>query len=129
MEFRKSSPKLIDAFEAAMPAAPAVKRQMFGYPCGFVNGNMFMGLFADAMFVRLPEESRDELMGLGGKTFEPMPGRPMRDYVVIPDTILAKPAELKAWAGKALSYGLSIPPKKKKPAKSGKKSKRSSKSR
>jgi len=102
-----------------MPGAPAVKRQMFGYPCGFVNGNMFIGLFADAMFVRLPEDSRDELMSIGGKPFEPMPGRPMRDYVVIPDTIVAQPAVLKAWAGKAFKYGSSIAPKTKKPAKGG----------
>jgi hypothetical protein len=63
MEFQKSPQELIDAFEAAMPGAPAMKRPMFGYPCGFVNGNMFMGLFADKMFVRLPEDSRAELDG------------------------------------------------------------------
>jgi len=113
---------LIEAFEAAMPGAPAVKRPMFGYPCGFVNGNMFMGLFADKMFVRLPEDSRAELMGIGGTPFEPMPGRPMRDYVVLPEAIVTKPAELKAWAGKALRYGESLPAKKKKPAKAGAKS-------
>ena len=122
MEFRKSPQELIEAFEAAMPGAPAVKRPMFGYPCGFVNGNMFMGLFADKMFVRLPEDSRAELMGIGGTPFEPMPGRPMRDYVVLPEAIVTKPAELKAWAGKALRYGESLPAKKKKPAKAGAKS-------
>ena len=126
MEFRKSPKELIDAFEAAMPGAPAVKRPMFGYPVGFVNGNMFMGLFADKMFVRLPEDSRAELMGIGGSTFEPMPGRPMRDYVVIPATIIAKPAELKSWAAKALSHGESLPAKKKKSAKVGKTSKKKS---
>jgi TfoX/Sxy family transcriptional regulator of competence genes len=126
VEFRKSSQKLIDAFEAAMPGAPAVKRQMFGYPCGFVNGNMFMGLFADSMFVRLPEDSRAELMSIGGAPFEPMPGRPMRDYVVIPEAIVTKPAELKSWVGKALRYGSSLPAKKKKSAKVGKTSEKKS---
>jgi TfoX/Sxy family transcriptional regulator of competence genes len=116
MEFRKSPLELIDAFEAAMPGAPAMKRPMFGYPCGFINGNMFTGLFADKMFVRLPEDSRAELMGIGGSTFEPMPGRSMRDYVVIPEKIIAKPAELKSWVGKALRYGSSLPPKRKSPA-------------
>jgi TfoX/Sxy family transcriptional regulator of competence genes len=120
MEFRKSPQQLLDAFEAAMPSAPAVKRPMFGYPAGFVNGNMFMGLFADKMFVRLPEDSRAELMGIGGTTFEPMPGRPMRDYVVIPQTMIAKPPELKSWVAKALRYGDSLQAKKKKPAKLGK---------
>ena len=122
MEFRKSPQELIDTFEAAMPGAPAVKRQMFGYPAGFVNGNMFMGVFADKMFVRLPEDSRAELMGIGGTTFEPMPGRPMREYVVLPKAIIAKPAELKSWVAKALRYGGSLPAKKKKPAKGASKS-------
>ena len=126
MEFRKSPKELIDAFEAAMPGAPAVKRPMFGYPAGFINGNMFMGLFADKMFVRLPEDSRAELMGIGGTPFEPMPGRPMREYVVIPETIVARPAELKSWAAKALRYGESLPAKKKKPAKGAAKSKKKS---
>ena len=120
MEFRKSPQELLDAFEAAMPGPPAVKRPMFGYPAGFINGNMFIGVFADKMFVRLPEDSRAELMGIGGTTFEPMPGRQMRDYVVIPQTIVAKPAELKAWAGEALRYGSSLPTKKKKQAKASK---------
>ena len=124
MEFRKSPQELIDAFEAAMPDAPAVKRPMFGYPAGFINGNMFLGLFADKMFVRLPEDSRAELMGIGGTPFEPMPGRPMREYVVIPEKIIVEPAELKAWAGKALRYGASLPAKK--PAKGASKSKKKS---
>jgi hypothetical protein len=43
----------------------------------------------------------------------------MRDYVVIPQTIIAKPAESKAWVGKALRYGESLLAKKKKSAKGG----------
>jgi hypothetical protein len=52
-------------------------------------------------------------MGICGTTFEPMPGPPMRDYVVLPDAIMKKPTELKAWARKALRYGGSLPAKKK----------------
>jgi len=28
---------------------------VFGYPCAFVNGNMFAGLFQTELFVRLSE--------------------------------------------------------------------------
>src|SRR5258708_961342 len=108
-----------------MPGAPAVKRAMVGYSGGFVNSDIVTGLFADKMVVGLPEDAGVGLMGIGGSTFEPMPGRPMRDYVVIPETIIAKPAELKSWVAKALRYGGSLPAKKK-PAKGGKTSRKKS---
>lgn len=93
---------------------------MFGYPSAFVNGNMFMGLFADNILLRLSEPQRDELMRMGGKTFEPMPGRPMREYVVLPASILANRGALSSWVAKSLAFGKSLPSKKKKPIKSRK---------
>jgi TfoX/Sxy family transcriptional regulator of competence genes len=129
MEFRKSPQKLIETFGAAMPAAPAERRLMFGYPAGFVNGNMFMGLFGDVMHLRLPDELRIELTKLGGAPFEPMPGRPMREYVVVPESLLKSSSKLASWVDKALRHTMSLPPKKKKakppkPAKSGVKTRR-----
>lgn len=113
MEFRKSPQKLIDTFEAAMPGARAERRQMFGYPTGFVNGNMFMGLFGDRMHLRLPEELRVELIKIGGAPFEPMPGRPMPEYVVVPESILKNSSRLAAWVHSAMRHTMSLPPKKK----------------
>jgi TfoX/Sxy family transcriptional regulator of competence genes len=114
MAFRKSPQKLIETFEAAMPGAPAERRQMFGYPVGFVNGNMFMGLFGDVMHLRLPEELRIELIRIGGAPFEPMPGRPMREYVVVPESVLKSSSKLASWVDKALRHTMALPPKKKK---------------
>ena len=57
MKWQKSSQGLIDLFESVMPGPPAVQRKMFGYPAGFVNGNMFMGLFQESMILRLPDGS------------------------------------------------------------------------
>lgn len=56
---------------------------MFGYPAAFVNGNMFTGVFADRVFVRLPADELAEAARLGGKLLEPMPGRPMKAYTEI----------------------------------------------
>lgn len=114
MEFRKSPQKLIDTFEAAMPSAPAERRQMFGYPTGFVNGNMFMGLFGGRMHLRLPEDLRIELVKIGGTPFEPMPGRPMREYVVVPESLLKSSSKLSAWVERAMRHTMSLPPKTKK---------------
>ena len=57
---------------------------MFGYPAAFVGGNMATGLFADHWVVRLPEAEIEAAKAAGAGSFEPMPGRPMKAFVVIP---------------------------------------------
>ncbi len=115
-EWKKSSDKALERFERLVPEGPAIiKKKMFGYPCSFVNGNMFMGLFADDLFLRLPEGDREEfLMIEGARQLEPMPGKPMKEYVVIPEGMFSKPDEIHRWIDKSLSYLLSLPAKKKK---------------
>jgi TfoX/Sxy family transcriptional regulator of competence genes len=112
MKLRKSPEELVAKFDEVMPGPPATKRKMFGFPAGFVNGNMFMGLFEDSMILRLPAESREELMQLyGGKAFAPMAGRVMKEYVALPESILRDRQRLSSWVAKALVYGASLPPK------------------
>ena len=115
MKLRKSPLELIAIFDAVMPGPPAVRRLMFGFPAGFINGNMFMGLFEDKMILRLPDDLRDELMGVeGAKAFAPMAGRVMKAYVVVPDSLLGDRKTLSSWVSKALAHGESLPPKEKK---------------
>src|ERR1700676_5226618 len=112
MQWRKSPQELIDLFVSVMPGPPAVQRKMFGYPAGFINGNMFMGLFQDDMILRLPEALREEFLKKdGAKIFEPMPGRPMREYVAVPPRLLVNPKELVRWILEAREYGASLKPK------------------
>ena len=112
MKWQKSSQGLIDFFDTVMPGPPAVQRKMFGYPAGFVNGNMFMGLFQESMILRLPEGPREEFLIVhNAKIFEPMPGRPMREYVAVPPPVLRDRKELTAWVAKAFGYGASLKPK------------------
>ena len=115
MQWKKSPPELIAAFEKAAPKDPrAVKRPMFGYPALFVNGNMFAGTYQDKVVVRLPEADRGKLLKeKGAAPFEPMPGRPMKEYVVVPAPVVAKPAALRSWIDRGLAYALTLPPKKK----------------
>jgi TfoX/Sxy family transcriptional regulator of competence genes len=112
MKWRKPSDALVELFAAVTPGPPAVSRKMFGFPAAFVHGNMFMGLHQEDMLLRLPEDARTELLAVrGAHTFEPMPGRPMREYVVLPPSLLDNRDKLAAWVNKALRYGLSLPPK------------------
>jgi len=101
------------AFETTTSGLPATEpRKMFGYSCVFAKGNMFAGLHEAGMVLRLSEEQRAEFLRLrGAKQFEPMPGRVMREYVVVPKVLLDEPERLRAWVEKSLTYVLSLPAK------------------
>jgi len=110
--WKKTSPELVAAFDEAVPVSPAItRRPMFGYASAFVNGNMFVGTFQDAIVVRLSESDRATLLKVkGAAPFEPM-GRPMKEYLVIPASVVAKPKELAAWIERAHGYALTLPAK------------------
>ena len=90
-------------------------RKMFGYPCAFVRGQMLAGTFQDHILLRLSEADRAKFLKLpGAKLFEPMPGRPMREYVELPPAVMDSPAAIKRWTKCSLAYVLTLPPKVKK---------------
>lgn len=91
----------------------ATKRKMFGCPCAFVNGNMFAGLFQDEMFLRLNDEDRAAIRKqYDTSLFEPIPGRPMRSYVLVPHYVLKSPRLLNEWMTKSAEYAKTLPGKK-----------------
>jgi len=115
----RSPEELVKVFEEALDNWPGAQiRKMFGYPAGFVNGQMFTGLHEDKMFVRLSPKDLAVFMQIDGAApFAPMQGRPMREYAVIPASILHDSTALHDWLVKAFDYTLSLPPKAKKGAK------------
>jgi len=117
-EWRRAPDALIQQFGRAVEGLPGVEpRKMFGYPAVFVNGNMFAGLFQDSVILRLSAGDRGSLPG--ATPFEPMPGRPMREYVVAPASVVDSTKQLRAWLERARSFAASLPPKERarKPAK------------
>jgi TfoX-like protein len=112
--WEKSPADLAERFTATVSAMPGAEvRKMFGYPAGFVNGQLFTGLFGSSWHVRLPDAERGQLAAVGGTPFEPMPGRPMREYLVLPPDMAADSAAVEPWLGRALAYVQELPPKKK----------------
>jgi len=85
---------------------------MFGYPCRFVNGNMFTGLHENNMVLRLFENDREKFLKLeNAKQFKPMPNRVMKEYVVIPPQMINDENLLKPWMQLSLNYAKSLPKK------------------
>jgi hypothetical protein len=111
--FDKSPPELVDRFAAVMDGFPeAERRKMFGYPAAFVGGNMATGLFADKWVVRLPDDEIEPAKARGAGAFEPMPGKPMKAFVVIPAGDVADDAAVTAWVERGLALARSMPSKK-----------------
>jgi TfoX/Sxy family transcriptional regulator of competence genes len=112
-QFTKAPPKLVALFEQVVAGLPPVEiRKMFGYPAAFANGQMFASLFQDHFILRLPEGERAAFIHAhGAHVFEPMPGRPMREYVEVPPALLKTGEEFDGWLAKGLAYAQSLPPK------------------
>lgn len=116
MKFEKSSAEMIAFFDAVAPKSEDIeKKKVFGYPACFVNGNMFVGLHENSFIIRLPEPDRAKAIGKEGATqFEPMPGRPMKEYIVAAPQMLENPKKLADWIARSLIYARSLPAKAKK---------------
>ena len=117
MAWTKSPQSLIDLFDKSVPSAASVtRRKMFGYPAAFANGNLFIGLHQNDFIMRLSEGDRSRFTAqYGERTFEPMSGRPMRQYVRLPEELLADPRKRANWIKRSLSYAETIVPKAKYP--------------
>lgn len=119
MAWTKAPQGMVDLFHACLPEGPGLeRRRMFGQPCAFVNGNMFAGLLQEVAFVRLHPTLHAALDAeFGVHHFEPMPGRPMRAYVVLPDAVLEDEGRYSELLQAAYAFTSAMPPKDKKPRK------------
>jgi TfoX/Sxy family transcriptional regulator of competence genes len=111
--FTKSPPELVARFDATAARFPEARpRKMFGYPALFVGGNLVTGLFADGWMIRLAEADLAEVLTLpGAKPFEPMAGRTMKGYALLPAAVVADDAALDGWIGRAIAFVRTLPAK------------------
>ena len=114
----KPDPETKAFFESVVPEHPDVRtRPMFGQLSAFVNGNMFMGIFGSDVFVRLGDADREKAMKAGGSPYEPMKGRPMREYFVLPSAWRKDRKKVRTWVARSLDFAEELPSKQaKKPA-------------
>ena len=120
MKWRKPQEDLVQLLHDVIPEsqAPVEFKPMFGGPCYWTGGNMFAAVHQESLFARLDEKDRAELLAQpGAHLFEPMEGRPMKEYVVFPDALLTDRDALRGWMARGLAYAASLPPKEKKPRK------------
>lgn len=113
MEMPKHSDEAKAHFRSLITEAPGVEiKPMFGSVGAFVNGNMFAGLFGDAVGVKLDDAGLDELRALPGSgPFGPAE-RPMNGWLALPAGL--SDADTSAWTDRARDHIATLPPKAKK---------------
>lgn len=113
--FTKPTEKTVKAFHDATANVAGIEpRTMFGYPSVFLNGNMLACVFQDRIMVRMSEADRADAATIGGKPFEPSPGRAMKEYMELPMKVVASPSDLGAWIARGRSFVATLPKKTKK---------------
>lgn len=127
MSFTRADEEYKEFFTSVLPDDPRVTiRPMFGNLAGFINGNMFTGLYGQQVFVRLSDPEREQLLSEeGASVFSPMKGRPMKEYVAFPDQWIEEPDKMRHWIERSLNWVETMPEKVSK-KKNGKKSEKKS---
>jgi TfoX/Sxy family transcriptional regulator of competence genes len=110
-------------FVAALPKDKRVQTmQMFGGVAAKLNGNMFGGLFGRSIIVRLSDADREAALAIDGTApFDPMGnGRVSKDTLMMAESVMEDPAEMKLWLQKAADHAATLPKKAAKAAKPAK---------
>lgn len=108
---------LIERVDGLLAAAPVRRKNMFGSSAWFLESNdmMFAGAWGDSIMVRLGAERTSNLIDAGqADWFDPMGGKPMREYVLLNSDHIAEDAVLIRWLEEASNFAGALPPKKKK---------------
>lgn len=109
MEIPKATDQDKARFRELLPDDQRVEiKPMFGNLGGFVNGNMFAGLFGGDVGVKLPPAELEKVVAKGGGPFGPAE-RPMGGYVTLPASMA--PARARPIVVQALDYVAAMPPK------------------
>jgi hypothetical protein len=105
MAMPKAGPQTVAAYERVAEAfldRGAKKGWMFGMPVLKAEDKVFAGTFGDAMTFKLgPEDLANALKTRGVEPFEPMKGRAMKEWVLVP---LASKAKWVSLAEQAWNY-------------------------
>jgi TfoX/Sxy family transcriptional regulator of competence genes len=119
MDWEKPSAALSEILSSAADSFALVeRRKMFGGLTLFLNGNMFAGVHGAKIVLRMSEQDRaDAQAGSGALPFEPMPGRVMKEYVVVPESVWSRPDSLEQWISMSIDFVGALPPKVPKPRK------------
>jgi hypothetical protein len=104
--------KTVKLYEKLITTNPSVERKGATIPYTSKNGHMFSFISKEGqMALRLPTESREDFMEKYKTTLCEQYGRVMKEYVVVPDSLLNNTNELKKYFDISYKYVSSLKPK------------------
>jgi hypothetical protein len=99
-------------YEQLVATHPAVERKGATMPYTSRNGHMFSFLDATGtMALRLSDSDRSEFLDAYSTSLAEQHGRQMKDYVVVPDHLLERTAELSGWFQRSHEWIGTLKPK------------------
>jgi TfoX/Sxy family transcriptional regulator of competence genes len=112
-------PEKLALYEKLIATHPKIERKGAANPYTSLNGHMFTYLNpSGTLALRLPEEEREKFLKKYKTTLFEAYGAVMKEYVTVPDSLLAKTSELQKYLELSYQYIASLKPKPtKKPAK------------
>ena len=116
MAWKKPSEELSKFLDERMASFDVKKKKMFGCPVYFANDNMISGVFENDIFIRLSEQDRKKIISESDEVipFEPVKGRVMKEYVVLPDSLYNDPEKFHELLRSSYEYVISLPVNQKK---------------
>ena len=107
MPWKKNSPEALGRFDELVDVPGAQRSVLFGCPIYLLHGQRYASLHQDQVVLRLSAKDAAQLISEGGRPFEPIKGRPMKDRVVVPQAIVASARSFRAWVRKAARHARS----------------------
>jgi hypothetical protein len=102
----------LERYEALVASSPAIERKGATMPYTSVNGHMFSLLTKEGFLIlRLSPDDRDAFLKRYKTPTVVLYGAVMKEYVEVPDALLAKTAHLKKFFDASFQYVSSLKPK------------------
>jgi hypothetical protein len=108
MAWKKNSPDAVRRFDELVAVPGAQRGVMFGCPIYLLDGQRYVSLHEERVVLRLSAQDAAQLISAGGRIFEPIKGRPMKDRVIVPEAIATNARSLRAWVRKAARHARSV---------------------
>jgi len=108
----KFSAEKLALYEKVLATNPRIERKGDANPYTSLNGNMFTLLHSSGVLAfRLPETERENFLKRYKTTLFEAYGTVMKEYVVIPDSLLKKTRELARYLDVSYEYAKTLRPK------------------
>ncbi len=107
----RSLRSLLERLAANLDRKDAIEcKHFFSGAAAYANGRIFMTLTTVGLALKLPQDSRELLIGNGARPLRYFPKGPIKkDYVVVPKVLTDDEETLASWIRESIRFALTFP--------------------